>query len=682
MIVCKNLCKVYGDRAVLDGLTLTLGESGFYLLLGESGSGKTTFLNILAGFRDFSDGEIVWDGRRYIGQIPPDDVREKVEYITQDSFFAEFLTVAENLRLIKEDDGAIADLLEQFGLTGAAKRLPDTLSGGERQRLAIARAIFSGKRVLLLDEPTASLDGENKRAVFELLASLKDRFLILCASHDEMAKAYADTVIAFEKRAHPAAFAGTSGAVESAKTAGGKGRLREKRAKGRRNRETDGQISESVGNPKKSRKKAAKGAKKPHLGRYLGKYFRSGQHDRRSTVLFTLFLTLSALLCLFADFGERKIEVSAQKLYKINYFKVTTTNKTPWEAVCPDREGIRAVSVSCNGSIPYSAPLGSDSPVVPSVPDYDIMVPVLPYEADVFQLTGKIRYGSYFTDRDQVILSSEMANALMPGHPQDLIGQSVTKNLYAFGPTELTVVGIFDPFDDFDKLYLHNITDISTGENYRPESYENLYFINSRLTDEMAERAEMYDGQQRNTLIWFDDYKSMRAYLDKYEEQLKALDDVAQLEDGLVEIRLNTDFVVSSWVLLPITLFLTGFAALYQIVLKKTELTYGSSFIAVFDYSGYAKKRVINRLIGLHFFRTVRAMLTALISAGLIAILLNVLNRKMIWLTYQPFTFNPLLIGIWCGILLVTSLLAGWILFRRVRVSPWYDVLIAGRDLI
>ena len=132
MIACEELTKTYGEECILDGFSGTFLETGFYLLLGESGSGKTSFLNLLAGFLPFESGTVRWDRDVYSEKVSfPGEV--PFDYMTQDSFFVD-------------------------------------LSGGERGRLAIIRALLKGKKVLLLDEPTAALDEKNKRMIFEMLS--------------------------------------------------------------------------------------------------------------------------------------------------------------------------------------------------------------------------------------------------------------------------------------------------------------------------------------------------------------------------------------------------------------------------------------------------------------------------------------------------------------------------------
>ncbi len=159
----EGLTKAYGATRALDAVSLTFPDGGFFGLLGPSGSGKTTLLRAVAGF-------VTPDaGRVFIGDQPVEDVpveAREIGMVFQSYALFPNMTVAENVafglevRKIRgtERDRQVAEVLELVQLSGMAGRKPHQLSGGQRQRVAMARAIVTRPRVLLLDEPLSALD--------------------------------------------------------------------------------------------------------------------------------------------------------------------------------------------------------------------------------------------------------------------------------------------------------------------------------------------------------------------------------------------------------------------------------------------------------------------------------------------------------------------------------------------
>lgn len=654
MISCENISKVFSGEFILDSFSYTFESTGFYLLLGESGSGKTTFLNILSGFLPFDGGRITWNGRSFEGQVEHSAIENEVDYITQDAFFVDFLSVMDNMRLISENDEEIRTVLDRFSLGEKAGQMPGTLSGGEKQRLAIARAMLNGKKVLFLDEPTAALDEGNKTAIFELLSGLKRNVLIICSSHDGQAKCYADQIICFTK-------------------------VREKAVETRIGIQTNKTKSGVQGKKIKARTAAGR-MDKPD--RFLKQWFRSDRRNRKATVLFTLFLVLSSCLCLLADTPGHKLEASMENLYKINFFTVITQNKTKWEEIAPDTGDIGEVVLEYGRSCPDGDEDLPDDVIMRPLPDYEMSLNVIPFDSENFKLSDNIRYGSYFTDVNQIILSSEMAGGLGV-KPEKLIGEHITKKVYGLGNVDFEIVGIFDAFDDFEKMYLNALgISIESGDRYYPEDYANLYFVNSRLMESLEDDEGFYANQsQRAYQIYFDSYKEMKEYYDKYSARLNANESV-QAEYSDVSVSLRSAFDTMFLVLLPVAGFMVLFATLFYAALKKTEFVYNNRFISVFEYSGYSKKQVINRFIRLNILEFVRLLIIAEAAAFIITLAVNLLNRSLILVEFQLFTYNILLIAAFNLFVILVSLATVNILFRRVRVSSWYENMIASRDLI
>lgn len=152
---------------VLKEIDLTVADGELFVLLGPSGAGKSTLLQAIAGLLPCK-GRIFFDGE-CVDRVPPH--RRRVGYLFQDLLLFPHLTVRGNLQLAmargksdrKASKDRIAELLERFGISGLADRYPAQTSGGEKQRTALARALATDPRILLLDEPFGSLDPPHAR---------------------------------------------------------------------------------------------------------------------------------------------------------------------------------------------------------------------------------------------------------------------------------------------------------------------------------------------------------------------------------------------------------------------------------------------------------------------------------------------------------------------------------------
>ncbi|NDG64034.1 MAG: ABC transporter ATP-binding protein [Planctomycetes bacterium] len=190
MLSIHNLIKIYaGPVNALQGVTLNIGE-GLFGLLGPNGAGKSTLMNTVAGLLEPTSGSITLDGADIVKD--PRIVRRQLGYLPQDFGFFPDLTGLRMLELmlkLKGVDGPggrrkIAQaLLERVNLSHAAKRKVSGYSGGMRQRLGLAQAIAGNPRLVIVDEPTAGLDPEERHRFYRLLAELAKNRIILLSTH-------------------------------------------------------------------------------------------------------------------------------------------------------------------------------------------------------------------------------------------------------------------------------------------------------------------------------------------------------------------------------------------------------------------------------------------------------------------------------------------------------------------
>ena len=190
MLSVRNLVKVYpGPVAALQGVSLDI-PMGMFGLLGPNGAGKTTFMRILAGVLEPTSGSVAMDGTDVLAQ--PEVLRAALGYLPQDFGFLPHLTgqgMLEYLLRLKGVSGprglpALAsELLERVNLAHAARRKVKDYSGGMRQRLGIAQAIAGNPRLVIVDEPTAGLDPEERLRFYRLLAELAQDRTVLLSTH-------------------------------------------------------------------------------------------------------------------------------------------------------------------------------------------------------------------------------------------------------------------------------------------------------------------------------------------------------------------------------------------------------------------------------------------------------------------------------------------------------------------
>jgi NitT/TauT family transport system ATP-binding protein len=174
-IELANVSKKY-DRLILDNLSLSVAKGEFLSILGPSGCGKSTVLKLISGLTPATSGSILVDG------MTPKNARETVAFIFQDPTLLPWRTVRANaglgleLERVSRDkrEAKVDSLLELVGLSDAARAYPRELSGGMKMRLSIARALATGPRLLLMDEPFAALDEMTRDRMNEELLRLRD----------------------------------------------------------------------------------------------------------------------------------------------------------------------------------------------------------------------------------------------------------------------------------------------------------------------------------------------------------------------------------------------------------------------------------------------------------------------------------------------------------------------------
>lgn len=203
MIELKDICIEY-DRVILDHASISIPAHSITLIRGKSGSGKTALLYCIALMDTKSKYQYYYD-HRLIGEKDRNNIRKEcISYVLQENDLLAHLDVRGTLQYFAHihnkhlSDKDIQDYLDKMHLDVTLNQNVMTLSLGERQRLSIATALVSNPQVLVLDEPTASLDHENEIEIYNILKKLSTHMTIVLASHSEESMKYADVVYTLE----------------------------------------------------------------------------------------------------------------------------------------------------------------------------------------------------------------------------------------------------------------------------------------------------------------------------------------------------------------------------------------------------------------------------------------------------------------------------------------------------
>lgn len=206
MIEISNLVKSYGNEGnktqVLRGIDLEIPEGEFTVILGASGSGKSTFLNVISGLERPDSGSVVY-GTQDITKLSDGDLtrfrRDNIGFIFQQYYLLPNMTVEKNVKMGADLAGNrdYPEILRAVGLEEKAKKYPGELSGGEQQRASVARALAKNPKVLFLDEPTGALDEQTGRQVLDYICRLHKEygFTIVMVTHNQNIAEMANTVV-------------------------------------------------------------------------------------------------------------------------------------------------------------------------------------------------------------------------------------------------------------------------------------------------------------------------------------------------------------------------------------------------------------------------------------------------------------------------------------------------------
>ncbi len=619
-ISIENITKKYNEQRILSNFSYNFDSNGFYLLLGESGCGKTTFLNILSGMTHFDNGRVIIDEQEFKHIVNWDKIKDIVGYVTQDTVLIDYLTVGEQLEMSNVDKNSIKEKLSLFGLNTHYNRYPTQLSGGERQRIAVIQAILYDKKILLLDEPTASLDEDSKISVFKTLQQVSKYMLVICASHDNCAKEYANEIICFD--------------------------------------ELEKISSNNVVIHQVKQQKNIQNRKKVNLYLYFKKWFRWKNRDKHSLIFLLLIYTIVFCFLFLGDNPTHKIKESIEHIYKINHCISTVKDNGNELFYTLNNFGKDVISVMIyNGSSP-------DITQKSNLHDTTIYG-VLPYDKNFFMLSDKLICGNYFTSENQVILSYGKAKEY--GENIDtLIGESIQLDLYD-GKSSFEIVGVFKEFSEIEMQYLKE----SCIENSN-----NCIYLSSKYTEKFQNDTNFNWLGQRTYVLYFDSYSSMNKFYD-----INCNNEHLMLDNQNVDYSIIQSFEVLFYILYPLSFLIILFSLMFYFQSQSIELFYNKHLFSVYDYLGFNKKEIRACWLRGTITENIFLLLLAFIIASILTMIVNIVNEYFSLVPFRIFTFNSYLIGIFVIANVILTTIMSLCSFKKIKAISWRELFLEQRDL-
>lgn len=618
LIKLTTLNKNYGQQQVFSNFSYSFSENGLYLLFGESGCGKTTLLNIICGMTSFDSGKVQIAGQHFYKNVEWKKINNIIGYVTQNTVLIDYLTIGEQLELTGATKDEIILKLSDVNMDEYIDRYPFQLSGGEKQRIAIIQAVLQNKKILLLDEPTASLDFENKTVVFQLLKNISKDILILCSSHDEVAKDYANYIIDFNH-------------LEL---------------------NNDEDITENINKYDYTHNKG-----KVKLFPYYRKWFYYSKREKTSSISVLIIYIIVFLSLFLGDSPEHKTQVSIEHIYDINHCVATVSDYGhSLFNTLEQNEDILDIVMVYNGSAPDET--------INGILDDSTSYGVLPSDSKVFRLSNRVAFGNYFSGANQVILSSEKAKEY--GDPQSLIGKMLTLNLYG-GREQFEIVGIFDSFSEIEKQYLRTSC-VDEGNN--------CIYLSSNYTKQFQEDEKFEWMGQRSYVLYFNSYSAMRDYYSANNNNKNMKLDADHVDYSIVQ-----RFEIMFYFLYPFSFLVITFSLIFYFQTKRIEMHYNKHLISIYDYLGFGKKEIYLCWLKGMLFENLIMLAVAFIVSMIIAFLVNLFNERLELLSFRIFTFNHLLILIFIIFNILCSFLTSLHNFGTIKRTKWHELFSQQQDL-
>ncbi len=571
-IKIENIEKKY-DKKIINNINYEFESGNIYVIKGVSGCGKTTLLNILGGIEDDYEGNVEIDGKK----CSSDDIKSVSGYVFQYSLLLSSITIRENLLLIKNDNVLVEELCKKFGIEELLNNYPDQLSGGERQRVSIVRALLKMPKILIMDEPTASLDEMNSKKVAEFTSGLKsDDMIVIIATHEPYFDECADEIISLEY--------GNISDVQ--------------KLNDNNNQHMDSGI-------KPLDKDSEKETDKRIVKRYKFSDFRYNFKRNRKNLRF--FSLIPYILMFLLVFATSTVQNSFEKEYIRNI-----VNSYPLDGFDISASELESFEYKNNVYI-YERYEFSDN---------DITAVYLGKENDsVLAIEGMLEYGDFPQSDNEVIISGELALSLNSDNKtlDDLLGTEIE-----FLNEKFVISGILYAFDektrseqavgDFDSYFKSDI--------YYRDLENNVIFIPYETIKTMGEPIETqnmragYDGLYNDINV----VNALRKAL---------VNNVINIFDSKLESAQNVLDNISNIILLIfVVIFIISCIFVYSQVL--TELFYRRKEIGFLQIFGVKKMRVLKLIISGYLLKILLSFVWAIGFYAILIVLYYIILKGMV----------------------------------------------------
>lgn len=630
MIEVRHLYKAFNSQILFHDFSYTFSDIGLYLIYGYSGCGKTTFMNMLLGLESIDQGEVILNGIP-ISQYTNHEILEHISYLTQDTYLLPYLTIDEHFKMYPNKYSLCVQLLEEFDLSYVLHSYPDQLSGGEKQRVCVLKAMAMGKRILFLDEPTASLDTENKKHIFTFLKKVSKDMLIICISHDKDAFTYCDYALDFQNK-------------------------------------------DCIIQPAILHKNVESSALElANVSLSIKKKFQREKKKTPQIILAGLFC-ITLLLVSFCIQPEKKLVNALGSMYHLNYLNIEIdihqikdlknmieSDPLVKEMVYEYRFGrdYRSVEERENSRMDKNKLMATS------------VFHTLPSSSTLFYPSNALLAGNYPEKKNEILLGHAYASKLAV-QPEYLVGKEIELNT-GKGMQTFIVTGVLSPLSSESLQYL-KVAGIGASED--AVGYFTSVYTKTYEEDDELSFYEKQDGGFRYQ-IYFDNFTDLNTFENQYK-------DIEGIKIYPIENYLHDELMVIyqfSSIAIPIAIASIIITLLFYVQSLYNDLDIRKREYALYMYYGYNIKNILKSYWEQLVFQQIRLLS---ISSVVSLCFMYVLNTANTYFNFYPYTIFSFHWGL--GLILLISLLlfsiSSRIMLLSFRHIRWFDLLKERRDLL